>query len=278
MVNSLAEAFLATLHVQCNCGSVLLILVLIMQNALRYDYTGNSGLMEGADWFGRRPTGLQLHFHDEAQVSVVWNGHRDYRIGSNCVRLHPGQLLVIPGLRPHLALPSMHDEVQSVEFYLAPAALSIGVQRHLDSSQFAIIEDSLFKHIASHRIAELVLECVTEKLVSPNPRPAHPSSTLAKTAFQRAAIDNDGISDAARRFGYTREGFIRAFAREIGMTPNAYNINRRLNLGRNLLRKGENISEIAHETGFSDQSHFGRTFLKHFGAPPGQFRAAHSGR
>lgn len=234
--------------------------------------------MEGADWFGRRPTGLQLHFHDEAQVSVVWNGHRDYRIDSSCVRLHPGQLLVIPGLRPHLALPSMHHEVQSVEFYLAPAALSIGAQRQLERSQFAVIEDPLFKHSASHRIAELVLECVTEKLVSPNPSPAPPSSTPVKTALQKAAIDNDGISDAARRFGYTREGFIRAFAREIGMTPNAYEINRRLNLGRNLLRKGENISEIAHETGFSDQSHFGRTFLKHFGATPGQFRAAHCGR
>jgi AraC-like DNA-binding protein len=234
--------------------------------------------MEGADWFGRRPTGLQLHFHDEAQVSVIWNGQRDYRIGPSCVRLHPGQLLIIPGLRPHLALPSMDDEVQSVEFYLAPAALSVDAQRRLDNSQFAIIEDSLFKHVAPHGIAELALECVTKKLVFSNAPPACPLSMPAKAALRETAIDSDGISDAARRFGYTREGFIRAFAREIGMTPNAYKINRRLNLGRQLLRKGENISEVAHGTGFSDQSHFGRTFLKHFGATPGQFRAAHSGR
>jgi AraC-like DNA-binding protein len=234
--------------------------------------------MEGADWFGRRPAGLQLHFHDEAQVSIIWNGHRDYRIGSSCVRLHPGQLLVIPGLQPHLALPSMQNEVQSVELYLAPATLSLDAQRRLDNSQFVIIEDSPLGHVAPHEIAELALECVTKKLVFSNPPPARLLSTPAKTALRETAIGSDGISDAARRFGCTREGFIRAFVREIGMTPNAYKVNRRLNLGRRFLRKGESISEVAHEAGFSDQSHFGRAFLKHFGATPGQFRAAHSGR
>ena len=248
-----------------------------MQNALRYDYTGDSRLMEGADWFGRRPTGLQLHFHDEAQVSVVWNGCRDYRIGPSSVRLHPGQLLVIPGQRPHLALPSMNDEVQSVEFYLAPAALSVDAQRRLDHSAFVIIEEPRFAHVVPAGIAGLALECVTKNLTVSNAPPARPLSPATKGAFRETAIDSDGISDAARRFGYTREGFIRAFAREMGMTPNAYKINRRLNLGRHLLRRGEDISEVAHETGFSDQSHFGRTFLKHFGATPGQFRAAHSG-
>ena len=234
--------------------------------------------MEGADWFGRRPAGLQLHFHDEAQVSVIWNGHRDYRIGSRSVRLRPGQLLIIPGLRPHLALPSMDDEVQSVEFYLAPAALSVEAQRRLDSSQFMIIEHSLIEHAVPQGIAELALECVTNRLVSSNQPATPPMFTPAKTDFRETATASDGISDAARRFGYTREGFIRAFAREIGMTPNAYKINRRLNLGRQLLRKGESISEVAHETGFSDQSHFGRAFLRHFGATPGQFRAAHCRR
>jgi len=233
--------------------------------------------MEGADWFGRRPIGLQLHFHDEAQVSVVWNGHRDYRIGLSSVRLHPGQLLVIPGLRPHVALPSMDDEVRSVEFYLIPAALSVDAQRRLDNSQFIVIEDSRFRHVVPPGIEELALECVTKQLVFSNAAPARPLSTPVKAALRETVIESDGISGAARRFGYTREGFIRAFAREIGMTPNAYKINLRLNLGRHLLRNGENISEVAHGTGFSDQSHFGRAFLKHFGATPAQFRAAHSG-
>jgi len=233
--------------------------------------------MEGADWFGRRPIGLQLHFHDEAQVSVVWNGYRDYRIGLTSVRLHPGQLLVIPGMLPHVALPSMDEEVRSVEFYLVPAAASVEAQRRLESSQFIVIEDARLEHGVLPGMEGLALECVAKKLVLSSATPARPLSTPVKAALRETVIESDGISDAARRFGYTREGFIRAFAREIGMTPNAYKINRRLNLGRRLLRKGENISEVAHGTGFSDQSHFGRAFLKHFGATPAQFRAAHSG-
>jgi AraC-like DNA-binding protein len=59
------------------------------------------------------------------------------------------------------------------------------------------------------------------------------------------------------------------------MTPHAYKVNRRLNRGRDLLRQGEAIADIAQATGFSDQSHFGRAFLNFFGATPGRFRAAH---
>ena len=61
------------------------------------------------------------------------------------------------------------------------------------------------------------------------------------------------------------------------MTPHAWRINDRLNLGRRLLREGEAVSDVAYAAGFSDQSHFGRNFLKLFGATPGQFRAAHGG-
>jgi AraC-like DNA-binding protein len=246
-----------------------------MQNTLRYDYTGDGRFLEGADWFGCRPAGLQLHFHDEAQVSVIWNGYRDYRIGPKQVRLYPGQLLIIPELRPHLALPSMHDEVRSVEFYLAPAALSLDTRLWLSNSDFAIIEAPFLKRLASCEVAELTVSCIADKIGSGR-RPAPPISTPAKTALREVAAGNRGVSEAAGHLRYTREGFIRAFTREVGMTPNAYNINRRLNRARQLLRSGDSLSEISHETGFSDQSHFGRSFLRHFGATPGHFRAAHS--
>jgi AraC-like DNA-binding protein len=52
----------------------------------------------------------------------------------------------------------------------------------------------------------------------------------------------------------------------------------RLNHGCSLLRQGYPIADVAAATGFSDQSHFGRSFLTCFGATPGQFRAAHRQR
>lgn len=162
-----------------------------MQNTLRYDYTGDSRFLEGADWFGCRPAGLQLHFHDEAQVSVIWNGYRDYRIGREQVRLYPGQLLIIPELRPHLALPSMHDEVRSVEFYLAPAALSMDTRLWLANADFAIIEAPFLKRLASCEVAERTVSCIADKIGSGR-RPAPPYRHLRKPRFGKPQQEAGG--------------------------------------------------------------------------------------
>jgi AraC-like DNA-binding protein len=246
------------------------------RKTLRYDYTGDRRFLEGADWFGCHPSGLQLHFHDEVQVSVVWRGHRDYRVGSNNIRIRSGQLLIIRGLQPHAALPSMHEEVQSIEFYLAPAALSHGRQSLLHDATFAILDSPLLNGAAPDKVAEAAIDLISNQIISAVPSELPLSA--GNSRLREAMIEGRSIHEAAEALGYTREGFIRAFARAVGMTPNAYKINRRLNLGRQLLRRGGSLAEVAHETGFSDQSHFGRAFLKHFGATPGHFRDAHSVR
>ena len=245
-----------------------------MGNHLRYDYAGDRRLREGADWFGRRPSGLQRHFHDEVQVSVVWHGCRDYRIGTSRLRLRPGQILVIAPLRPHHALPSLQAEVRSIEFYLAPAAQSAVARQWLGSSDFAIIEAAEWPHMAPDDVVEAIARCLSETAEVSAPRLSQPAASPEAVLIE-ATLKHDSVHDAARDTGFTREGFIRAFFRHHGMTPHAYKMNRRLNRGRDLLRQGEAIADIAQATGFSDQSHFGRAFLNFFGATPGRFRAAH---
>jgi len=242
-------------------------------NHLRYDYAGDRRLLEGADWFGRRPSGLQRHFHDEVQASLVWNGFRDYRIGANSVRLRPGQMLVIAPLRSHHALPSLQTTVRSIEFYLAPGALSAAARHWLESSDFLIVglERS---DMAPRDVVDAVVRHLTETRPASGLRSIQAISP-PQPALIEATLRHDSVHDAARRAGLSREGFIRAFFRHHGMTPHAYKMNRRLNRGRDLLRQGAAIAETAQATGFSDQSHFGRAFLKFFGATPGSFRAAH---
>jgi AraC-like DNA-binding protein len=243
-------------------------------NHLRYDYAGDRRLLEGADWFGRRPGGLQRHFHDEVQASVVLNGFRDYRIGTHSVRLRPGQMLVIAPLRSHHALPSLQTTVRSIEFYLAAAALSAAARQRLGSSDFTIIEEPEWSDAAPRDVVEGIARGLTESGQASTSRPVQ-SASPAQASLLEAALRYDSVNDAARQSGFTREGFIRAFFRHHGMTPHAYKMNRRLNRGRDLLRQGEGIADIAQATGFSDQSHFGRAFLNFFGATPGSFRAAH---
>ena len=53
---------------------------------------------------------------------------------------------------------------------------------------------------------------------------------------------------------------LRAFKREMGVTPHCYQLHLRVGKARQMLRAGQKSTEVAHALGFCDQSHFVRTF------------------
>ncbi len=59
-----------------------------------------------------------------------------------------------------------------------------------------------------------------------------------------------------------------------GLTPHAYIIQRRLELGKSLIRSGVGLADAGCEAGFADQSHFHRAFVRRFGMTPGAYAAA----
>ncbi|MNH34664.1 Virulence regulon transcriptional activator VirF [compost metagenome] len=56
------------------------------------------------------------------------------------------------------------------------------------------------------------------------------------------------------------------------MTPHAYLVNRRIQFGHRLLKRGYPIAAAASESGFADQAHFQRTFKQLLAATPGQYQ------
>lgn len=83
------------------------------------------------------------------------------------------------------------------------------------------------------------------------------------------------IEDVAERVGLSRRQLERLFREEFGMSPWKYALGRRLRQGHLLLtRTGHSITDIAHECGFADASHFSRHVRTTFGAPPQTVRDA----
>ncbi|RUR40821.1 helix-turn-helix transcriptional regulator [Vreelandella populi] len=72
--------------------------------------------------------------------------------------------------------------------------------------------------------------------------------------------------------GYSAGHLIRAFKQHYGLTPHAYLINRRIQLGQQELKQGKPIVEAALNAGFNDQPHFQRTFKRLVAATPNQYR------
>jgi AraC-like DNA-binding protein len=67
---------------------------------------------------------------------------------------------------------------------------------------------------------------------------------------------------------------LRGFVREIGITPHAYLVQRRVRLARQLLANGQTPVQAAIQAGFADQSHMTRAFVRQLGVTPSRYRTA----
>lgn len=86
------------------------------------------------------------------------------------------------------------------------------------------------------------------------------------------ATEEVSLDDLCSRSGYSAGHLIRAFRQHFGLTPHAYLINRRIQLGQRELKRGKSIVEVALSAGFTDQAHFQRTFKRLVATTPNQYR------
>jgi len=82
------------------------------------------------------------------------------------------------------------------------------------------------------------------------------------------------LDDLGRAAGLSPFHFAKLFKQSTGSTPHQYVLQRRLARATELLRSTEvNLSEVALECGFADQSHFANVFRRFVGVTPSQYRA-----
>ncbi len=82
------------------------------------------------------------------------------------------------------------------------------------------------------------------------------------------------LADLASASGLSRFQLVRGFARATGLTPHAYLIQSRIHLARRLIAGGMPLAEAALASGFSDQSHMTRIFIRKYGLSPGAYAGA----
>jgi AraC-like DNA-binding protein len=92
--------------------------------------------------------------------------------------------------------------------------------------------------------------------------------------------ENPDLSNAelARVAGMSTNGFHRLFREQVGVTPHAYVVGKKMELACGLLQHtGDTMDAIAASCGFNDRAYFARAFRRHFRMSPGEYRRRHRG-
>ena len=89
-----------------------------------------------------------------------------------------------------------------------------------------------------------------------------------------APLGAPSLAEMAAMTGLSRYQVLRRFEKAYGLPPHAWLLSRRAAEALRRIRAGEALADAAIASGFADQSHMTRVFVRHYGFTPGAWRKA----
>jgi AraC-like DNA-binding protein len=132
--------------------------------------------------------------------------------------------------------------------------------------------DAVDGEAAAFRLAERVLaSCGCTVRVPAHERIPHAVISRVRDHLLDQCGRRITLDELARLAGMCRFALVRAFTKEVGMPPHAYQTHLRVARARALIAAGRRLSDVALDVGFSDQSHLNRHFKSLVGTTPGGY-------
>lgn len=239
------------------------------------------------------------HIHDEFGVGRIDRGAQKTASGRGMVQSVAGDVITVNPGEVHDGLPLGDHGRAWRMLYLSPDLVgdlvadiaegrAVGdVEFHrptLHDDRIAGRFESVFQAMAATptgvadtlRVDSALLLLLQSLL---QPRAVALPEIPAGIAVARSRLDDDlsspaNLADLARDAGLSRFQFLRGFTRATGLPPHAYLVQRRLQHARRLIARGTSLADTAAASGFFDQSHLTRHFVRCFGIAPGAYAAA----
>lgn len=254
------------------------------------------GLM-GAEFLRGRFRGFayDLHTHGTACFALLTQGTIRIRMPHREFTARKGDLYTIDGGEPHAGWPVDGEGWSLRTLYVDLASL---VQEDAKRNTFAFVSPVVRDPVLERLFAELhgcsehggpalafdeALQRFIHRLVALHTRTRVVPGIMGRedTAVRKAREFLDerldtrvSLADIARVSELPPFRILRAFQRELGLSPHAYQRQARIQQAMRLLRTGEPIGSVAAATGFSDQAHLTRCLRRSLGCTPGAYRAA----
>jgi AraC-like DNA-binding protein len=235
------------------------------------------------------------HSHDQFGIGVIASGaHRSWSGIGQVEALAGDTIMVNPGemhdgapldsnartwqmlyFSPELVIDQVKEDLAGQIEIVRPVVHDPLLSRHF-SRLFTSLTDSQADHLAIEENLIRSLIYMMRRHGMSRLSSEGPSLCVAQAIERLDSAPETSVSlaELAALSGVCRFQLLRGFAREMGITPHAYLVQRRVRLARRLLAAGRTPAQAAAQAGFADQSHMTRAFVRQLGITPARFQTA----
>lgn len=227
------------------------------------------------------------HIHHGYTISIVETGVLPLDFRDTQVFLKPGEFILLGPDVPHgFAYSSMMEECSYRTVFIKEHFLSETLRNTVRSEQFTIsrivnkelwqdylsVQESIEMGSLSDvdsiiRMSQILLSDMPESALARAEIRSPYVKTLREYIQQNyASVPNiEELSEIANLSSFY---LMRLFKEETGLSPHAYINQLRINKAKEMIEAGASLLQISYDLGFTDQSHFSKTFLKITGVNP----------
>jgi len=278
--------------------------------ARRYTYPMSGGPVYAEVTRGEEPIGLRLDYHQGMELGVVLSGRVERHWDSFTFQAEPGDVWMATMWEPHgvrslgpepvclvvIFLPDFlgafsFDELSWLTVFAALPAQRPRVSTEEQRARVLTWAAQMRRDVEQHPprwttavklgLMNILFEiCRDWRPPGGGARPSSdPHTSLARIMPALDLLRERGTSpvtleEAARACDMSRTTLNRSFRQATGLTFRELRIRARLaHAAHRLLTTDAAADVIARECGFSDGSHLHRSFVRHYGETPGQYRA-----
>lgn len=238
------------------------------------------------------------HAHEEYCLGMTINGRQDFFCAGRFYKSQAGNIILFNPEEIHDGHAGEDSLLKYQMLYIHPQKMQMVIKAlgatHPNQFRFAdtlyqdkklsfqlyqilfLVEDHTSQSIeydaALYHLVERLLEL--KGFVYSNHAKRHIDTLLLRAKeFIHAHLNEPlTIEQISNEASLSQFHFIRLFKQQFGLSPHQYIINCRINLAKEQLHNGWNITECAQLAGFSDSSHLCRKFKQSFGVTPFQYQ------
>lgn len=235
------------------------------------------------------------HFHEEYVLGFLAGGRRQLWCKGRSYILHPHDMVIFNPRDNHECSPLGKESLDYYALNIKPIVLQDALALDTLSpalpyfSANVLPSDEIAQALQALCLAifrpsppeerkilwQDLLQLLLVEIISPPPGQSARIDLLCRyieAHFAESLTLDDFLSIAQ----CSKSGLVRAFTRQVGVSPYRYLQTIRLNQAKKWLAQGLSVAQAAQQAGFADQSHFTRTFKNFTGLTPKRYQRIHT--